>query len=71
MALKRIKCVVTGPARSSKSSMLLNLTTGQTADNDKEYTPTVFDNYAGLVSGGLKSGQSFPGGFLRRTRTGK
>ena len=41
-----IKCVLTGPPRSGKSSMLLNLTTGQTADDEKEYTPTVFDNYA-------------------------
>ena len=40
-----IKCVVTGPPRSGKSSMLLNLTAGQTADDGK-YTPTVFDNYA-------------------------
>ena len=43
-----IKCVVTGPLKSGKSSMLLNLTTGETADDDdgKDYTPTVFDNYA-------------------------
>ena len=56
MALKRIKCVVTGPARSSKSSMLLNLTTGETAYDGKDYTPTVFDNYATIIE---HRGQSY------------
>ena len=41
-----IKCVVLGPPRSGKSSMLLNLTTGETSDECKEYWPTIFDNYA-------------------------
>ena len=41
-----IKCVVVGPPRSGKSSMLLNLTTGETIDDSKGYTPTIFDNYA-------------------------
>ena len=56
MALKRIKCVVTGPARSSKSSMLLNLTTGETANDGKDYIPTVFDNYATIIK---HQGQSY------------
>ena len=41
-----IKCVVVGPPRSGKSSMLLNLTTGETSDEKKEHIPTVFENYA-------------------------
>ena len=41
-----IKCVVVGPPRSGKSSMLLNITTGETVDDGKDYTPTVFDNFA-------------------------
>ena len=40
-----IKCVVVGPPRSGKSSMLLNLTTGETSDETKEHIPTVFENY--------------------------
>ena len=41
-----IKCVVVGPPRSGKSSILLNLTTGETSDEKKEHIPTVFENYA-------------------------
>ena len=44
-----IKCVVTGPPNSGKSSMLLNLTTGETANDGKDYIPTVFDNYATII----------------------
>ena len=51
-----IKCVVTGPPRSGKSSMLLNLTTGETVDDGKGYTPTVFDNYATSIE---HQGQTF------------
>ena len=40
------RCVVVGPPRSGKSSMLLNITTGETSDETKEHIPTVFDNYA-------------------------
>ena len=41
-----IRCVVVGPPRSGKSSMLLNLTTGEKSDETKKYIPTVFENYA-------------------------
>ena len=41
-----IKCVVVGPPRSGKSSMLLNLTTGEKSDDTKEHIPTIFENYA-------------------------
>ena len=51
-----IKCVVVGPPRSGKSSMLLNLTTGETSDETKEHIPTVFENYATKIE---HSGQKY------------
>ena len=44
--LMMTRCVVVGPPRSGKTSMLLNITTGETSDESKEHIPTVFDNYA-------------------------
>ena len=41
-----IKCVVVGPSKSGKTSLLLNLTTKETVDDGRMYTPTIFDNYA-------------------------
>ena len=41
-----IKCVVVGPSKSGKTSLLLNLTTKETVDDGRKYTPTIFDNYA-------------------------
>ena len=41
-----IKCVVVGPSKSGKTSLLLNLTTKETVDGVRMYTPTISDNYA-------------------------
>ena len=41
-----IKCVVVGPSKSGKTSLLLNLTTKETVEDGRMYTPTIFDNYA-------------------------
>ena len=50
-----IKCVVTGPKKSGKTSMLLALTTKETVDGDRKYTPTIFDNYATSIEHGKQT----------------
>ena len=50
-----IKCVLTGPSKSGKTSMLLALTTKETVDDGRQYTPTIFDNYATSVEHGKQT----------------
>ena len=43
VAQQAIKCVLVGPPSSGKTSLLLNLTTGEGIDENADYRPTYFD----------------------------
>ena len=50
--LQPIKCVLVGPPRCGKTSLLLNLTTGEGTDDSIDYRPTFFDIYETSIENG-------------------
>ena len=55
MASKSVThCVLIGPPGSGKTSLLVNLTTGEPIDPSMQHEPTVFDNYTTVIEEGGK-----------------
>ena len=44
-----IKCVLVGPPCSGKTSLLVNLTTGEPTEASSQHEPTLFDNYTSFI----------------------